>query len=268
MLNHPIQVLKQTELLGHQFTVYGTAENPLFLAKEVAECIEHSNITVMLQTIDEEEKVKITPKQSLGDLVNYKEYNFLTEDGLYEVLMQSRKPIAKQFKKGVKQILHEVRTTGGYIATKADDTPEEIMARALTIAQATLAKREERLAQEKKQLEQQNAKLQPKAAFADAAFATDDKVDIGMSAKILKLGFGRNTLFDKLRKAGVFFANRNEPKQRFIDAGYFEMKEKFIERNNHPGFVVTKVLVTQKGLAYLNHLFGGKPSDGKLARIV
>ena len=64
----------------------------------------------MLQTIDEEEKVKITPKQSLGDLVNYKEYNFLTEDGLYEVLMQSRKPIAKQFKKGVKQILHEVRT--------------------------------------------------------------------------------------------------------------------------------------------------------------
>lgn len=126
----------------------------------------------------------------------------------------------------------------------------------------------QRLAQEKQRLEEKNAKLQPKADFADAAFATDDKVDIGMSAKILKLGFGRNTLFDKLRKAGVFFANRNEPKQRFIDAGYFEMKEKFIERTNHPGFVVTKVLVTQKGLAYLNHLFGGKPSDGKLARIV
>lgn len=61
--------------------------------------------------------------------------------------MQSRKPIAKQFKKGVKQILHEVRTTGGYISTKQEDTPEEIMARALTIAQATLAKREERLKQ-------------------------------------------------------------------------------------------------------------------------
>ena len=155
MLTNSIQVLKQTELCGRQFTVYGTAENPLFLAKEVAECIEHSNITVMLQTIDEEEKVKITPKQSLGDLVNYKEYNFLTEDGLYEVLMQSRKPIAKQFKKGVKQILHEVRTIGGYIATKQDDTPEEIMARALTIAQATLAKREERLKQLEAQAEQQ-----------------------------------------------------------------------------------------------------------------
>lgn len=159
MLNQPIQVLKQTELLGHQFTVYGTAENPLFLAKEVAECIEHSNITVMLQTIDEDEKVKVSPKQSLGELVNYKEYNFLTEDGLYEVLMQSRKPIAKQFKKGVKQILHEVRTTGGYIATHQDDTPEEIMARALTIAQATLSKREERLKQLEAQTEQQQATI-------------------------------------------------------------------------------------------------------------
>lgn len=139
---------------------------------------------------------------------------------------------------------------------------------AIAYAMQVLNRRLEQAKAEKQQLEQQNAKLQPKAAFADAAFATDDKVDIGMSAKILKLGFGRNTLFDKLRKAGVFFANRNEPKQRFIDAGYFEMKEKFIERNNHPGFVVTKVLVTQKGLAYLNHLFGGNPSDGKLARIV
>lgn len=139
---------------------------------------------------------------------------------------------------------------------------------AIAYAMQVLNRRLEQAKAEKKQLEQQNAKLQPKAAFADAAFATDDKVDIGMSAKILKLGFGRNTLFDKLRKAGVFFANRNEPKQRYIDAGYFEMKEKFIERNNHPGFVVTKVLVTQKGLAYLNHLFGGKLSDGKLVRIV
>lgn len=98
--------------------MYGTPENPLFLAKEVAACIEHSNITVMLQSVDEDEKMKITPKQSLGDLVNYKEYNFLTEYGLYEVLMQSRKPIAKQFKKGIKLILHEIRMTGSYSTSK------------------------------------------------------------------------------------------------------------------------------------------------------
>lgn len=76
-----------------------------------------------------------------------------------------------------------------------------------------------------------------------------------------------NTLFKKLREAGVFFANRNEPKQKYIDAGYFEMKEKPIPRENHPGFVVMVVLCTQKGLAYINHLFGGKRSDRKLMKI-
>lgn len=95
----------------------------------------------------------------------------------------------------------------------------------------------------------------------------EGKCDIGQAAKILGLPFGRNTLFKKLREAGVFFANRNEPKQKYIDAGYFEMKEKPIPRDNHPGFVVMVVLCTQKGLAYINYLFGGKRSDGKLMKI-
>lgn len=144
MLTNPIQVLSETELLGHKFTVYGTAENPLFLAKEVAECIDYAkrsngsyNTTMMLQSVDEEEKVA----NIVDTLGGNQQVWFLTEDGLYEVLMQSRKPIAKEFKKGVKEILKTIRKTGGYLATKQDDTPEEIMARALTIAQATLAKR-------------------------------------------------------------------------------------------------------------------------------
>lgn len=117
------------------------------------------------------------------------------------------------------------------------------------------------------QLEKQNAKLKPKADFADKAFAMEGKCDIGQAAKILGFPFGRNTLFKKLREAGIFFSNRNEPKQKYIDAGYFEIKEKPIPRENHPGFVVMVVLCTQKGLAYINHLFGGKPSDGKLMKI-
>lgn len=190
---------------------------------------------------------------------------FVSEGNIYRLTAKSQMPKADDFESWIfDEIVPSVVNTGSYSVQL--QTPQTY----LEALKALVSSEEEkqRLAQEKKQLEEKNAKLQPKADFADAAFATDDKVDIGMSAKILKLGFGRNTLFDKLRKAGVFFANRNEPKQRFIDAGYFEMKEKFIERNNHPGFVVTKVLVTQKGLAYLNHLFGGKPSDGKLARIV
>ncbi|EEY84074.1 BRO family, N-terminal domain protein [Bacteroides sp. 2_1_33B] len=141
-------------MLGRQFTVYGTAENPLFLVKEIAEVLEYSerNSCKLTNLVEKDEKVR----NIITTLGGNQEVWLLTEDGLYEVLMQSRKPIAKQFKKGVKQILHEVRTTGGYIATKADDTPEEIMARALTIAQATLEKREERL----KQLEAENKQKQ------------------------------------------------------------------------------------------------------------
>lgn len=160
--------------------------------------------------------------------------------------------------------IKELLTTG--VTTVAND--DEAIAYAMSVLQKRLeqAKAEKAMLEaENKQKDAKIAKLQPKADFADAAFTTDDKVDIGMAAKILKLGFGRNTLFQKLRQVGVFFSNRNELKQRFVNAGYFEMKEKFIERNSHPGFVVTKILVTQKGLAYINHLFGGNPSDGKIA---
>ena len=281
MRTEPIQVLSETELLGHKFTVYGTAENPLFLAKEVAECIDYAktsqgyyDVSRMVGTVDEEEKYLRT---IFVDGRNYEMW-FLTEDGLYEVLLQSRKPIAKEFKKGVKEILKTIRKTGGYIATKQDDTPEEIMARALTIANETLARREKRL----KELEADNqrqqevieekdakiAKIQPKADFAEVAFKAEGKVDIGQAAKILNLGFGRNTLFGKLRDAGIFFKDRNEPKQKYIDAGYFEMTLlPPIRRDNHPDILCQKVFCKPKGLAYINHLFGGKPSDRKISPI-
>lgn len=125
--------------------------------------------------------------------------------------------------------------------------------------------------QQQKQIEQKDAKitkLQPKADFAEAAFKAEGKVDIGQAAKILNLGFGRNTLFGKLRDAGIFFKDRNEPKQKYIDAGYFEMTLlPPIRRDNHPDILCQKVFCKPKGLAYINHLFGGKPSDGKIAKI-
>lgn len=281
MLTNSIQVLSETELLGHKFTVYGTAENPLFLAKEVAECIDYAktsqgyyDVSRMVGTVDEEEKHLRT---IFVDGRNYEMW-FLAEDGLYEVLFQSRKPIAKEFKKGVKEILKTIRKTGGYIATKQDDTPEEIMARALTIANETLARREKRLKEleadnqhQQAVIEQKDAKitkLQPKADFAEAAFKAEGKVDIGQAAKILNLGFGRNTLFGKLRDAGIFFKDRNEPKQKYIDAGYFEMTLlPPIRRDNHPDILCQKVFCKPKGLAYINHLFGGKPSDRKISPI-
>lgn len=216
MLTNSIQVLSETELLGHKFTVYGTAENPLFLAKEVAECIDYAktsqgyyDVSRMVGTVDEEEKHLRT---IFVDGRNYEMW-FLTEDGLYEVLFQSRKPIAKEFKKGVKEILKTIRKTGGYIATKQDDTPEEIMARALTIAQATLAKREERLKQLEAQTEQQQAtiKLQdkeikeaaPKVSYYDNHLQSVNTQTSTQAAK--QIGMDAEKLHKKLKEIGIIY---------------------------------------------------------------
>ena len=90
----------------------------------------------------------------------------------------------------------ELLATG--VATVSND--DEAIAYAMTVLQKRL---EQAKKPKKELLAKQNAKLQPKADFADAAFATGDKVDVGQSAKILNLGFGRNTLFQKLRERGV-----------------------------------------------------------------
>ena len=100
-----INVIDEREVLGFDFKVYGDADNPLFLAKDVAKWIEHSNPSEMILNVDDDEKLKAIISHSGQS----REMWFLTEDGLYEVLMQSRKPIAKEFKKKVKEILKELR---------------------------------------------------------------------------------------------------------------------------------------------------------------
>lgn len=106
-------------MLGKQFRVYGTAEEPLFLAKDVAECIEYdtSSVHKMLANVDEDEKVR----KNVPTLGGIQESWCLTENGLYEVLMQSRKPIAKQFKKKVKEILKTIRKHGIYATDNVID---------------------------------------------------------------------------------------------------------------------------------------------------
>lgn len=117
-----IEIISEQEVLGKQFKVYGTFENPLFLAKDVAEWIEHSRASEMLKSIDEEEKLMQTILASGQN----RQMWFLTEDGLYEILMQSRKPIAKAFKKEVKKILKELRTKGTYTIQQKPKTQEEL----------------------------------------------------------------------------------------------------------------------------------------------
>ena len=115
--------LGSRDILGKTVTAFGTVENPLFLAKDVAEWIEHSNVAAMLEPVDSGEKIKLkgcinnpyTPPT--GGENEHTERWFLTEDGLYEVLFLSRKPVAKEFKKCVKKLLHDLRTGKASVTT-------------------------------------------------------------------------------------------------------------------------------------------------------
>ena len=113
--------------------------------------------------------------------------------------------------------------------------------------------------------DKQIAFLQPKAELMDKVLDAEEKIDIGQASKILELPFGRNTMFKKLREKGIFFKNKNEPKQEYISRKYFVLKEKYITRNNHDGFIVLKVLVTQKGLEFLSNIFNAVESSKKFA---
>ena len=100
------ELLQTTQLCGVSLSVYGTPAEPLFLAKEVAEILDHSKASVMIDMVDEDEKLR----ETIFTSGQRREMWLLTEQGLYEVLMQSRKPIARQFKAGVKALLKALRT--------------------------------------------------------------------------------------------------------------------------------------------------------------
>lgn len=110
-MTNELQVIHEQEVLGQEFKVYGSKEEPFFLAKDVANWIGHNRSRDMIATVDEDEKGAFNVRTLGGTQTTW----FLTEDGLYEVLMQSRKPIAKQFKKKVKEILKDIRNHGMYM---------------------------------------------------------------------------------------------------------------------------------------------------------
>lgn len=130
-------IVDQREILGKNFRIYGDLENPKFLARDVAEWIDYdsSKVGQLLSTIDEDEK-ETSPIFYSGQVRNMW---FLTEDGLYEVLMQSHKPNAKKFKKQVKIILKSIRKHGAYmtedVIQKAIANPEFVRQLAMQIKQ-------------------------------------------------------------------------------------------------------------------------------------
>lgn len=229
------------------------------MAKDVAEWIEHSNSRMMLQAVDENEKLCVNNPYALQ---RQQEQWFLTEDRLYEVLMQSRKPIAKEFKREVKQILKTIRKHGLYAKEELLDNPDIAIA-------AFKALKEEREA--RKALEAENERMQPLALFAKSVSASDTSILIGDLAKLLKQnGYdtGQKRLFEELRQRGFLMksgSSKNLPTQKSMELGLFEVKESTI--NNPDGSVrVTKTTkVTGKGQVYFVNLFLGKQVEEKVS---
>ena len=195
-----LQIIDEREVLGKQLRIYRDFENPLFKADEVAKWIEHSNVSKMLESVDDNEKIKL----EVGTLTNGYSAWFLTEDGLYEVLMQSRKPIAKEFKKKVKEILKDVRKYGMYATDELLDNPD------LIIKMATRLKEEKA---KNKELEDKMKEDKPKVIFANAVATSDTSILVGDLAKILKqngVDTGQNRLFEYLRNNGYLIRKRGE----------------------------------------------------------
>ena len=254
-----IQLFKD-ERFG-EVRVAGTSEEPLFCLADICRVLD-------LQVTPTKNRIKpdgVSLIKVIDSLGREQEATFISEQNLYKVIMRSDKPQAEPFQDWVcGEVLPSIRKSGGYIATKEDDTPEMIMARAILVANETITRQKKQIEEAKKQI----SVLSPKAELMDRVMDTDQKIDIGQAAKILQLPFGRNTLFKKLKEKGVFFTNRNEPKQEYIKRGYFELKEKWIDRDNHDGFMVVKVLVTQKGLDFIAKIFDVVKHPKQMAMIL
>ena len=243
-----MEILKKTEILAKEFIVYGTVEEPLFLAKDVASWIDYdlSSVNKMIQSVDDDEKVrKIVP--TLG---GEQESWMLTEDGLYEVLMLSRKPIAKKFKKEVKKILKSIRTNGGYVANQEKLAPEQIVANALVVAQNIINN-------QNKQIQEMSVKmseLEKKSDYLDLILESKETVtvtqisqDYGMSAKAFNKLLASLGVQHKVNGQWILYA-------KYFGEGYVHSKTVTITRSNGVKDTVMNTEWKQKGHIFLYNL--------------
>lgn len=178
---------------------------------------------------------------------------FITEGDVLRLIVSSKLPQAQAYERWVfDEVLPSIHRTGGYIAAKPDETPEEIMARALLVANDTMARQRERI----EGLSAENAAMRPKALFADAVAASDGTCLVGELAKMLcqnGVDIGQNRLFAWLRDNGWLGrsgCNRNVPTQRAMDMGLFRIKETAVTHSDGHVTVTRTPKVTGKGQRY------------------
>ena len=173
--------------------------------------------------------------------------NFVNEDGLYDVILDSRKPSARAFRKWVtSEVLPQIRKTGGYIPLNAEDDEKTILAKALRIANRTLEQKDELIEAQR-----------PKVEFADAVTTGDGCILISEMAKLLtRNGYvtGRTRLFRWMRENGYIFKRSTEPIQRWVEDGLFATSVTMIKTHHGSEERVT-TKVTGKGQEYFLRKF-------------
>lgn len=261
-----IKILHKSTFLGKEIDVWGTFENPLFRASDVANWLHNTNVSNMVKKVDEDEVTKFNLGSRQGETL------FLTENGLYEILMLSRKKDAKQFKKGVKKILHEIRTKGGYLATTQNDTPATILARAMKVADEVIAEHEQRIKELEEQgrrqeiaIEQKDAQIDaqdkqikiaaPKADYYDKTLASTSCMTTTQVADDLHIT--AHTLNRKLQEIGIIYSQSGQwhlkmPYKKWNLAG-----TRTYNYQSSNGEVVTKVTLVwnQRGKRFILALY-------------
>ena len=179
--------------------------------------------------------------------------NFVSEDGLYDVILDSRKPSARAFRKWVtSEVLPQIRRTGGYIPLEEQDDEKTILAKAVRILNRTLEQKDVLLRRKEELLEEQR----PKVEFADALTTGDGCILMSEMAKLLtRNGYptGRTRLFRWMREHGYIFKRSTEPIQMWVERGIFAQSVTVIKTNHGSEERVT-TKVTGKGQEYFLRL--------------
>lgn len=228
---------------------------PWFVGKDVAELLGYANTPKAIRDhVDDEDK--LTERIVLSG--QCREAVLINESGLYSLILSSKLPTAREFKRWVtSEVLPSIRQTGGYIAGQEDMSDADLMAKALLVAQRQIAQRDKQLAE-----------MQPKALFADSVCASSTSILIGELAKILKqngVATGQNKLFAWMRDNGYLIrrkgADYNMPTQRSMEMQLFEIKESVVSHADGHTSINKTPKVTGKGQVYFVNKFRGESCE-------
>lgn len=231
---------------------------PWFVAKDVCDVLGYANASKAISDhVDSEDKLNNESLSSLGQRGGW----LVNESGLYSLVLSSKLPTAKEFKRWVThEVLPQIRKTGGYIPTSEADDDMTILAKAVMIGQRTMEAQKQKIAEQQTRI----VELEPKARFADAVAASDGTCLVGELAKMLRqngMDIGQNRLFRLLQADGYLGksgSNRNVPTQRAMELGLFRIKETTVTHTDGHTTVSRTPKVTGKGQRYFIDRYWGR----------